>query len=536
MIPKPTTQLRRAVALLLVAGSGLSHATLQEGLDALTLRQYGVARARFEAEGESAEALFQLGALAAGGLGEARNETRAAELYRRAGELGHARARLRYIFALGDGRGVAKDAAQALSLLVQAGEGGNHEAMGLAGVAMRYGWWGLPADKASGVRWLLRAAEAGDALGRFHLALAYQAGDGVERDPAEVLRLLRLGTEQQHVESMLEFAQLLLSGSGVGKNEAEGVALIRRVADSGNRQGQRQLGMLFLNGQGLPKDEREAARWIDAAARQGDGYAQGLMGDLFRLGRGVPQNKLEAFKWYTIGMQGESGRNAERYGNLRNTLATDMSGASAEEGLRRAREFVPQPGFKPLPTPLADLPRGNTFVLGGKDIKVPLPSGYVNTAELSDVVRRTYPNDAALASTLYTLGFKQDLENSRLGLASGVRQIHLQRAYASNDIDIQDETFARIREVLKNEAEKAIASGAISNVKTVSDDANSYVVSRTINRNPQFVQAYGMVRVKSRVFEYHMTGFRQEQEAELHRTARDFAGGLISGNTGFFGQ
>jgi uncharacterized protein len=112
---------------------------------------------------------------------------RAADLYRRAAQLGHPLAALRYGLALSEGNGVRQDLAAAQTWLVNAGKGGVPEAaLAMGDLAARLSG---TRDKAvsqknlqAAIAWYDVAAQAGVASAQLKLANAYLAGVGVARD------------------------------------------------------------------------------------------------------------------------------------------------------------------------------------------------------------------------------------------------------------------------------------------------------------------------------------------------------------------
>jgi len=527
------------IALLVLAALGATqgNASTRDGLDALAVRKYDVARAQFEKEQSDPEALFQLGMMALNGIGEAKNERRAAELFRRASEMNHVNAKIRLIYMTGLGLGVDKNADRALEMAKQLAGDGNTEAMLVLGRANLYGWWGIPKDEKQGYGWLQRSAEAGNPSARLSQAMALMIGQGVEKSEAEGVRLLKIGYEAGHAESSIEYARALSFGAGgIEKNEQEALEIIRKVAVAGNASGQYELGAAYMFGRGVAKDEAEGARWIDAAARQGLQGAQERLADMFRLGRGVPQDKGEAFKWYTIAMKDSAPAATERLIRVRTALATEIDEKVAAEALRRAADFKPVYGFRPLAAPPAELARGETVNLGAREIKLPMPKGFVNAWEASDTLRKTFPNDPTLASQIYSLSFKDDVDAGKLGVATSYRRI-IAFKYARDDtVDVKDEIFASMKNLLKAEESKAMADGVLAPTKVIVDDGNNYVARRVLNSNPRFVEALGIIRVKDRAFAYRFLGYRADQEPELEKSVRDFTGSIVSANTGFFGR
>jgi TPR repeat protein len=136
-------------------------------------------------------ALYALGRAMDEGSGAAMADPlRAADLYRRAAQLGHPLAALRYGLALGDGIGVRKDVGAAQTWLVYAQKAGVPEAaLALGDIAARTPATRDKAANANAVRaaisWYEVAAQAGVASAQFKLANAYFAGAGVTRDPQQ---------------------------------------------------------------------------------------------------------------------------------------------------------------------------------------------------------------------------------------------------------------------------------------------------------------------------------------------------------------
>ena len=139
---------------------------------------------------EDPYALYALGRAIDDSVGQAiADPVRAADLYRRAAQLGHPIAALRYGLALNDGIGVRKNPALAQQWLIYADKWGVPEAaLAIGDIAAR-----TPAsrDKAANekavrtaITWYEAAAQAGVPSAQFKLANAYFAGAGVQRDPA----------------------------------------------------------------------------------------------------------------------------------------------------------------------------------------------------------------------------------------------------------------------------------------------------------------------------------------------------------------
>jgi TPR repeat protein len=161
-------------------------------------------------------------------LGQAMADpTRAADLFRRAAQLGHPLAALRYGLALYDGTGVRRDPAAGQSWLIYAEKSGVPEAaLALGDMAVR-----TPAsrDKAvtekavkAAVTWYEAAANAGLASAQLKLANAYFAGAGVPRDPYQAAQWYERASNQGLLDAQHVFGILLATGGAGTPDGVEG--------------------------------------------------------------------------------------------------------------------------------------------------------------------------------------------------------------------------------------------------------------------------------------------------------------------------
>lgn len=216
------------------ANAGHRRAAVNLGL--LYLRGQGVkrdlvqARAWLEkgAADGNPDALYALGRAMEEGDGQAQPDpVRAATLYRRAAEKGHALAALRYGLALSEGTGVKRDPVEAQRLFLQAQTSGVPEAaLALGDLAAR-----RPAtrDKAANekivetaISWYRYAADAGVPSAQFKLANAYFAGAGVARDPAQAFRWYARAAQQGLPEAEHALGIMTMGGVAGPADPVEG--------------------------------------------------------------------------------------------------------------------------------------------------------------------------------------------------------------------------------------------------------------------------------------------------------------------------
>lgn len=116
----------------------------------------------------------------------ARDQGRAAALYRRAAELGQRHAQWRLGVMLDTGEGVAENPAEALQWIKRAADQGSP--LGAASLAVMYAnGRGVAVDYEQARRWYLEAARRGTAAGFYGMAVLHANGQGVPRDMVEGL-------------------------------------------------------------------------------------------------------------------------------------------------------------------------------------------------------------------------------------------------------------------------------------------------------------------------------------------------------------
>jgi TPR repeat protein len=189
-------------------------------------------------------ALYALGRAIDESLGPAvADPVRAADLYRRAAELGHPLAALRYGLALSDGAGVKKDQLVGQKWLLYAQKNGVPEAA--LALADNYARTPASRDKAvnektiqAAVSWYEAAAQAGVASAQFKLANAYFAGVGVVRDPMQAQRWYLRAAQQGLPEAEHALGLLLTSGVAGAPDPTEGYKWLLLAERAGYPDGQ----------------------------------------------------------------------------------------------------------------------------------------------------------------------------------------------------------------------------------------------------------------------------------------------------------
>lgn len=526
VIEHPRAALLAAAALFAAAAA---HADYKAGMDAMATRNYAKARVEFESEPANGAAIYQLGRMALLGLGEPRNDTRAAGLMKRAADAGHAAAKLDYVYALGGGQGVEKDSAQALRLLDELVAAGDVDGMLLLGRALRFGWWDIPKDPARAMAVFGQAMERGDQAATTYYAIGLIGGLGAPKDVDKGVALLRQAADGGQALAQVEIARMLLWGESVPKDQPAAVEFYRKAAETGAPAAQYGLSIAYLNGWGVPRDAATAARWADASARQGYAFAQVQLGDAFRNGNGVPRLRNEAYYWYSVAAKSTSAA-AERANERRALLSRDMTQAEIDAQVKRADAFVAQPGFRPRAEALPPLARGDTVQVGTVKVDVPLPRGYGNGWQVAELLQAIQPNDPDLRPLLMVLTRQEDMDRMKLGMPGAYRSIEVARLGADASVQVTPSMFADMKKQLRDVVTARVAEGAYKLEANLRDDDRVYSFVRSGVAQPNRVEGVAIVLVRQRVLVLNYTGFRPEHRAELLDLVKASTDELLSSN------
>jgi TPR repeat protein len=165
------------------------------------------------------------------------------------------------------------DIIRARSLFSEAADLGVPEAKREMGFMLINGIGG-PKDPAQANSYLRSAVECGDSYAAYNLAVNYRKGDGVEPDPQEYLRLLRIAAEG----GVPEACALLGDELSAADQDSEAFRWYLRAAISGHAPAMFVVGCWYRGGVGTPVNGVQAIRWFLSMLDRGngDGIHQGL--------------------------------------------------------------------------------------------------------------------------------------------------------------------------------------------------------------------------------------------------------------------
>lgn len=157
---------------------------------------------------------------------------------------------------------------------------------------------GVERDPALAARWMRSAAEAGSRNAAYLLGAMYETGRGVEQDDAQALAWYRKAALLGDREAQLKVGKAYEAGEGVAADMGEALTWYRKAAGQGDPWAQNYIGYLYGNGKGVPHDDVEALKWFRQAAANGNAQAEYNVGFMYANGRGVRRNDEEAVHWF----------------------------------------------------------------------------------------------------------------------------------------------------------------------------------------------------------------------------------------------
>ncbi len=219
--------------------------------------------------------------------------------YRRAARHGHPGA----IFRLGDayrsGRGVLKDAFQAMQLFLRAAELGSRRGQFAMGVCCERGE-GTACDPEAAVTWYEMAAKEGYAPAQNNLGGCYEHGFGVSMDHAAAVEWYTRASVNGESNATCRLGLCYEFGRGVTQNVDRAFHLYETAAKHRHPYALYRLGLFYDRGITRPAQVAYAAHLYRRAAMSGVGAAAYAMALCCGEGRGVRKSADDSLEWLKI--------------------------------------------------------------------------------------------------------------------------------------------------------------------------------------------------------------------------------------------
>jgi uncharacterized protein len=241
-----------------------------------------------------------LAALYLRGEGVPLDEAKAVEWSLLAARQGNALSQFRLGSLYAAGRGVPKDMAKAVEWLDKAAQQGVANAQAHLGAVLLAGQ-GVPRNEERGMFWIRKAAEMGQPEAVKILAAATLEGKAEKLAPPDFSKT-RLAADGGDPVAQFTLALMYQRGeAGAQRDPAEAAKWMSRSAEKGYAPAQAQMGFYYANGIGVARDEEEAVRWFKLGVAQGNAQAQSSLANFHARGSGgLARNPAEAARLYKL--------------------------------------------------------------------------------------------------------------------------------------------------------------------------------------------------------------------------------------------
>lgn len=166
---------------------------------------------------------------------------------------------------------------------------------------------GVPKNKQEALRWFRRAAELGEPLAMYEVAVGLAFG-GYDSDFDEAKRWAEKAKDSGKLDPKLpvddlladiEEKRLMKAAFEAGKRNdyAEEVRLMKLVAERGSAIAAARLGTMYNNGEHVARDEREGFRWFLRAAERGEPKSMCIVAGAYCYGSGTAKDPRQAVAW-----------------------------------------------------------------------------------------------------------------------------------------------------------------------------------------------------------------------------------------------
>ncbi|SDX61066.1 tetratricopeptide repeat protein [Hymenobacter psychrophilus] len=205
---------------------------------------------------------------------------------------------------------------RAIEMLLMAAEAGNISAASMLGIAYHEGWGRLPQDSSLAARWLQQAAAARHRLACYNLAILYDNGLGVEKNPNIARRYYTIAAKAGCSEAMYAVGTYYYWGHGIEPDYTKARKWFRRSAALGNAKAMQDLGRMYQRGVDGGRNAARAIRWFQQAVAAGDSRAHIGLGIEYAIKEEFPQARQhlelaaesdESHAMYLLGRWAEEG-------------------------------------------------------------------------------------------------------------------------------------------------------------------------------------------------------------------------------------
>lgn len=211
-----------------------------------------------------------------------------------------------------------------LASIIKSAEAGDVEAQYKLGEFYYDGAEGLVQDYALAVKWLRKAADAGNPKAQSLLGVCYENGFGVEKNLVAAIVFYSKAVDQGIALVYNNLGCIYGDKFGSFYNEKVAFKFFQKAAEQGNPFGQYNLAVAYLYGLGVERNYQEAINLFMKLASNGHAGAEYFLGDCYV----CREDYAEAEKWYKKAADKGIGKAA-------------MALEELQEAMKNNTEFVP---------------------------------------------------------------------------------------------------------------------------------------------------------------------------------------------------
>lgn len=197
-------------------------------------------------------------------------------------------------------KGLIKDTDESLKWLIKAANAGDAGAMGMIGHKFWIGH-GVKKNYRRAKEWLLKAADNDDGYGNHAIGLMYYQGSGARKNYKKAMEWFLKNTEQN--TPYFQTALVLIGdmfyngGTGIKQDYQEAIQWYLKAAKSENPYGIYSIGKMYYEGVGVEQSYQKALEYFIEAANEGHTRSMYTIGRMYYEGVGVEKSFIKAKEW-----------------------------------------------------------------------------------------------------------------------------------------------------------------------------------------------------------------------------------------------
>ncbi len=196
----------------------------------------------------------------------------------------------------------------------------------------------LGRDLNASALWLSRAVLKGNTRSMVALAIAYEKGEGVDRNRTAAWQHYNKAAELGDPDAMYGIARAIGDKwEQAPSDPARRIEWLLKAAQRGNVHSQYELYEAAWEGKSDPKELVKAKDWLERAAKQGFAPAQWKLGTMHAEGTVGGKDKVQALKWLYLAANANMAGAAQEFKALQPTLTAE----DLNQVRRLVEDFVP---------------------------------------------------------------------------------------------------------------------------------------------------------------------------------------------------